>query len=154
MGWGFSCDAHHVTRSAPTPEAKLKAMRGALHMARLAPDAIVAVNAHGTSTRDNDLREFQALRAFLGDRLADVLVVANKSALGHSLGGGGAIELAVSLLMLRDGQAPPIQNLETPDPQCQPAGFVKTRIPFEVGPILKTSFGFGGLNACGILTPA
>ena len=150
-GWGLSNDAHHLTRSAPAPTRKLEAMRRALAMAGSRAEEIVAVDAHGTSTQDNDLREYQAWRALFGAHLDSLVITASKSGLGHALAGAGAIEAALACRMLREGLAPPIQNLEQPDARCPARGFARrdtTALP--EGPLLKTSFGFGGLNACGV----
>ena len=152
-GWGFSNDAHHLTRSAPAPARKLQAMRGALAMAQVRPREIVALDAHGTSTRDNDLREYEAWRALFGDQLDELVITAAKSGLGHSLAGAGAIEAGLACRMLHEGQAPPIQNLEQPDERCPARGFERRSTALPEGPLLKTSFGFGGLNACGVFQP-
>jgi 3-oxoacyl-[acyl-carrier-protein] synthase II len=152
-GFGMSSDTYHVTRGAPTPDAKLAAMRGALHMAALRPADIRVINAHATSTIDNDRREFEALRALFGARLEDIVITANKSSLGHSLAGAGAIETAVSLLILRDGLVPPILNLEEPAQECCSSGLAVETMRVHPGPILKTAFAFGGLNICLALAP-
>jgi len=149
-GWGLSNDAHHLTRSAPAPTRKLQAMNRALSMARLRAEQIVAVDAHGTSTCDNDLREYQAWRALFGAHLDALVITASKSGLGHALAGAGAIEAALACRMLQDRLAPPIQNLQQPDTRCPARGFARRDTALPEGPLLKTSFGFGGLNACGV----
>lgn len=152
-GWGLSNDAHHLTRAAPTPARKLQAMCGALSMAGLRAREIVALDAHGTSTGDNDLREYQAWRALFGAHLDEVVITAAKSGLGHALAGAGAIEAGLACRMLREGLAPPIQNLEQLDSRCPARGFARRGTALPKGPLLKTSFGFGGLNACGVFQP-
>ena len=152
-GWGLSNDAHHLTRSAPAPARKLQAMCGALSMAKLRARQIVALDAHGTSTGDNDLREYQAWRALFGTHLDTLVITAAKSGLGHALAGAGAIEAGLACRMLRERLAPPIQNLEQPDARCPARGFARRSTPLPEGPLLKTSFGFGGLNAGGLFQP-
>ena len=153
-GYGASCDAYHITRPAPDGEGALRAMRMALSSAKLSTDDIDYVNAHGTSTLAGDVEEAKALLKLYGDHaLASagsakrLWVSSTKSAMGHLLGGAGAVEAAICALALHDGKVPPTLNLEDPEPDL-PLDFV----PHEardraVTNAMSNSFGFGGTNA-------
>jgi 3-oxoacyl-[acyl-carrier-protein] synthase II len=146
-GYGTSCDAYHPTRPDPSAEAPARCMRLALEDAGLAPRDIDCINAHGTSTRLNDLTEGLAITRVFGDRAARIPVTANKSLTGHAIGASGAIEAVFSVLGLRDQVVPPTANLEHPDPDCG-LGCIPTRArTARLRAVLSNSFGFGGVNA-------
>ncbi len=145
LGFGMSADAGDLL--APDRNGAVRAMRGALADAGLAPDRVDHVNAHGTGTRLNDSTESAALRDLLGDRLGRVPVTATKSQVGHSLNASGAVEAIATILALREGIAPPTVGFVEPDPEC-PVDCVPNearRVAMEVA--LSNSFAFGGLNA-------
>ena len=145
-GWGITADAHHMTAPHPEGEGAARAMRMALEDARLSPEQIGYVNAHGTGTPHNDAAETLALKAVLGARAPSVPVSSIKSMVGHTLGAAGAIEAAASVLALHGGFLPPTVHLRTPDP-----AFGLDYIPgrarqVAVEAVLSSSFAFGGNN--------
>lgn len=144
-GYALTSDAHHPT--APSLDGPVRCMALALRDARRSPADIGYVNAHGTSTRFNDLNETQAIKQVFGAHAPRLAISSIKSALGHSLGASGGVELALSALALARGVLPPTLNLEQPDPQCD-LDYLPGR-PREqaVGALLKNSFAFGGVNA-------
>lgn len=146
-GYGLSGDAYHVT--APHPEGKGAelAMKMALKKAGLGPGDIDYVNAHGTSTMADTI-ELAAVKRVLGDDLGGASMSSTKSAIGHLLGGAGAVEAVFCILAMRDGIVPPTLNLDNPDEGTEGIDLVpheaKKR---EVNAVLNNSFGFGGTNA-------
>jgi 3-oxoacyl-[acyl-carrier-protein] synthase II len=148
-GYGASADAYHITAPEPTGRGATKAMRAALRRAKLAPDDVGYVNAHGTSTELNDRVEALAIREVLGQ---GVPVSSTKSMTGHLLGAAGALESVVCVKALETGLAPPTANLDDPDPECaldHVAGAPR-RLAARVA--LNNSFGFGGHNASLVFT--
>jgi 3-oxoacyl-[acyl-carrier-protein] synthase II len=145
-GCGEKADDYHRTRSKPDGTAMIGAVRYA--MADASIDTIDYVNAHGTSTPENDKMEYFALQSVLGERLSRIPVSSNKSMFGHTLIAAGAVESVVSLLTLAKGVLPPTINYDEPDPDL-PLDVVPHRArPAKVGTVLSNSFGFGGQNAC------
>ncbi|MCP9223566.1 beta-ketoacyl-ACP synthase II [Erythrobacter sp. LQ02-29] len=147
VGYGLSGDAYHVT--APHPEGKGAelAMRMALKKAGLEPGDIDYVNAHGTSTMADTI-ELAAVKRVLGDDLGGASMSSTKSAIGHLLGGAGAVEAIFCLLAMRDGVVPPTLNLDNPDEGTEGVDLVPhTAKKREVNAVLNNSFGFGGTNA-------
>jgi 3-oxoacyl-[acyl-carrier-protein] synthase II len=149
-GAGYSADAHHIAQPDPEGTGIRSAMRRALADAGVAPEQVVHVNAHATSTPLGDVAEAQAVAAVLGDAAPGVVLSATKSMTGHLLGGAGAIESVASILALRDRVAPPTINLEDPDddggltisPEKQELR-ARSSAPMAV---INDSFGFGGAN--------
>ncbi len=147
-GIGEKADDFHRTRSKPDGSAIIGAMKITLDDAGMEPDAIDYVNAHGTSTPENDRMEAFSLEAVFGERMRSMPISSNKSMLGHTLTAAGAIEAIFSMKTIEEGILPPTINYSEPDPA----------IPFDVVPnvarkatvstILSNSFGFGGQNAC------
>ena len=145
-GVGMSADAGHLT--SPSASGAAAAMRAALADAQMDPGEVGYVNAHGTGTLVNDPMEAEALRAVLGDRLADVPVSSTKSMHGHTLGAAGALEAAATLLALHAGVLPPTANFTELDPACAPLDVVANEArEGRVEAALSNSFAFGGLNA-------
>lgn len=142
-GCGSSSDAGHLTD--PSAAGAARAMRLALDDARLETTDIGYINAHGTGTRANDPTETTAIRSVFG--AAAPPVSSTKSLHGHAMGATGAIEIAASILALRDGFLPPTINLTTPDPQCDLDHVANEPRDAVVGAFLSNSFGFGGMNA-------
>ena len=146
-GYGLSGDAYHVT--APHPEGKGAelAMRMALKKAGLGPGDIDYVNAHGTSTMADTI-ELAAVKRVLGDDLGGASMSSTKSAIGHLLGGAGAVEAVFCVLALRDQIVPPTLNLHNPDEGTEGIDLVPLKAKErEVKAVLNNSFGFGGTNA-------
>ena len=144
-GFGMSADAHHLTM--PLAEGAAKAMRGALADARLNPEDIGYINAHGTATQANDPMEAEAIRMAFGAAADDILVSSTKSMHGHTLGAAGAIEAAATVLGIREGTLPPTANFTEIDPTCPVNVIANDAAERAVGAALSNSFAFGGLNA-------
>jgi len=147
VGYGLSGDAYHVT--APHPEGKGAelAMRMALKKAGMTAGDIDYVNAHGTSTMADTI-ELAAVKRVLGDDLSGASMSSTKSAIGHLLGGAGAVEAIFCILAMRDQIVPPTLNLHTPDEGTEGVDLVPLKAKKrEVRTVLNNSFGFGGTNA-------
>jgi 3-oxoacyl-[acyl-carrier-protein] synthase II len=145
IGYGMSADAYHITQPAAEGEGGWRVMMVAINDAKLTPQDIHYVNAHGTSTPLGDALETKAIKRTFG---ADtkVPVSSTKSMTGHLLGGAGGLEAGITILALRDQILPPTINLDTPDPECDLdyVPNVARKAPIEVA--LSNSFGFGGTN--------
>ncbi|WP_423142089.1 beta-ketoacyl-ACP synthase II [Parablastomonas sp. CN1-191] len=147
VGYGLSGDAYHVT--APHPEGKGAelAMRMALRKAGMEPSDIDYVNAHGTSTMADTI-ELAAVKRVLGNDLGGASMSSTKSAIGHLLGGAGAVETIFCILAIRDQIVPPTLNLDDPDEGTEGVDLVPHKAKKrEVKAALNNSFGFGGTNA-------
>jgi 3-oxoacyl-[acyl-carrier-protein] synthase II len=118
VGYGMSGDAYHITQPAENGDGAYRVMKAALKDAKLAPEDIGYVNAHGTSTPIGDVIETRALKRLFGERMKQVPVSSTKSMTGHLLGGAGGLEAGISVLALRDQILPPTINQEAPDPEC------------------------------------
>ena len=153
-GAGLSCDAHHMTAPHPQGAGALRAMRAALLDARLGPEAVGYINAHGTGTPHNDAAESAAVNSLLGERAARVPISSVKSMVGHTLGAAGAIEAVASVLALVDGVLPPTVHLQTPDPAFGLDFITGAAREQRVDVVLSSSFAFGGNNAVLIFSRA
>lgn len=151
VGYGASCDAHHVTAPAPDGSGAARCMRTALEDAGLEPRDIGYLNAHGTSTPMNDRCETLAVHAVFGEGEHAPLVSSTKSMTGHLLGASGAIEAIFTALALRDGIVPPTINYQVPDPECQLNLVVNKSREAPLEYAMSDSLGFGGHNAAIIL---
>jgi 3-oxoacyl-[acyl-carrier-protein] synthase II len=150
-GCGEKADDYHRTRSKPDGTAIIGAIRNALADAGIEPDEIGYVNAHGTSTPENDKMEYLSLRAVLGERVPSIPVSSNKSMIGHTLSAAGAVEAIFSLLAIRTGRLPPTINYDLPDPDI-PLDVVPNKArDLPVTMVLSNSFGFGGQNVSLVL---
>ena len=147
LGCGEKGDGFHRTRSSPDGAPIIAAIRASLDDAGLDPDGIDTVNAHGTSTPENDKMEALGLGAVFGARTASLPVTSNKSMIGHTLTAAGAIEAAISLLTIRHGRIPPTINHRVPDPAIS-LDVVTAARDRPVRSVLSNSFGFGGQNTC------
>ncbi len=147
VGYGLSGDAHHITAPAEDGSGGFRAMRAALKRAKIAPDAIDYVNAHGTSTPLGDEIELNALKRLFGDHAYKLSMSSTKSAIGHLLGAAGAVEAVFSILSIRDGIVPPTLNLDRPSPGCDIDLVPYKAKERKVRYALSNSFGFGGTNA-------
>lgn len=150
LGCGEKGDGFHRTRSSPNGEPIIAAIKGALDDAGIEPDAIDTVNAHGTSTPENDKMEAMGCNAVFGERTKSLPISSNKSMIGHTLTAAGAIEAAVSLLTIRHGRIPPTINYAMPDPALGVDVVAQAR-DMRVSRVLSNSFGFGGQNTCLVL---
>ncbi len=152
LGYGFTCDACHIT--APDPEGKgaSKCMKRALDDAGITIDQIDYINAHGTSTLLNDLAETRAIKNVFQGRSNSLPVSANKSMIGHLWGAAGAVEAIFCILTINHGTIPPTINYATQDPECDLDYVPNVTREAEVKIVLSNSFGFGGANACLILS--
>jgi len=147
-GYGASGDAHHVTAPAPGGEGAVRCMRAALEDARIRPEEVEHINAHGTSTPYNDQFETMAIKTVFGEHARNLAVSSTKSMTGHLLGAAGAVEGAFSVLALRDGVIPPTINYTTPDPECDLDYVPNQARQKAIRYALSNSFGFGGTNSC------
>jgi len=147
-GYGASGDAHHVTAPAPGGEGAVRCMRAALEDARIRPEEVEHINAHGTSTHYNDQCETMAIKTVFGEHARNLAVSSTKSMTGHLLGAAGAVEGAFSVLALRDGVIPPTINYTTPDPECDLDYVPNEARRKAIRYALSNSFGFGGTNSC------
>jgi 3-oxoacyl-[acyl-carrier-protein] synthase II len=147
VGYGMSGDAYHITQPAEEGNGGYRVSMAALKDAKISPDDIGYVNAHGTSTPIGDAIETVALKHVFGERAGKVPISSTKSMTGHLLGGAGGLEAGVSILALRDQILPPTINQETPDPACDLDYIPNTARKAEVTYALSNSFGFGGTNA-------
>ena len=148
VGYGMTCDAHHITSPTPGGIGGAEAMRLALTDAGLEPTDIDYVNAHGTSTPANDKNETAAIKSALGDRARTIPVSSTKSMTGHLLGGSGGIEAVACVLAIQNGIVPPTINHTNPDPDCDLDVVPNTAREHKLGTVLSNSFGFGGHNVC------
>jgi 3-oxoacyl-[acyl-carrier-protein] synthase II len=148
LGCGEKGDGFHRTRSSPDGMPGITAIRAALEDAGVSPDDIDYINAHGTSTPENDKMEAMSCTAVFGERMQGLPISSNKSMIGHTLTAAGAVEAVMSLMTIATGRIPPTINYTMPDPA----------IPIDVVPnvardatvnfVLSNSFGFGGQNTC------
>jgi len=148
VGYGTTCDAHHITSPSPGGVGGAEAMRLALVDAGLNPGDVDYVNAHGTSTQANDSNETAAIKSALGERARQIPVSSTKSMTGHLLGGSGGIEAVASILAIGHNLVPPTINYHTPDPACDLDVVPNVARDHIVNVVLSKSFGFGGHNVC------
>jgi 3-oxoacyl-[acyl-carrier-protein] synthase II len=154
VGYGANCDAYHITAPAPEGEGAARCISLALDDAKMAPQEIDYINAHGTSTEYNDLNETQAIKKVFGERAYQIPISSTKSMTGHLLGAAGAIEGIYSVLALTRGAIPPTINYENPDPECDLDYVPNQARKADLSAVLSNSFGFGGTNACVIFKRA
>ena len=147
VGYGMSGDAYHITQPAENGDGAYRVMKAAMKDAKLTPEDIDYVNAHGTSTPLGDTIETRALKRVFGDRAKEVPISSTKSMTGHLLGGAGGLEAGIIVLALRDQILPPTINQETPDPECDLDYIPNVARKAHVEYALSNSFGFGGTNA-------
>ena len=151
-GYGMSSDAYHITSPSEDGGGMTRVMQRALKDAKLAPTDIQYINAHGTSTPVGDRIETIAIKAVFGDAAYKVAVSSTKSMTGHLLGAAGGLETAVCALAIKNSILPPTANYETPDPECDLDYIPNKARPMQVQHALSNSFGFGGTNACLVLS--
>ena len=153
-GYGATSDAHHLTQPAPNGEGAQRSMRMAMKDARINPEQVEYINAHGTSTPVGDVEESRAVEAVFGEhaRSKKLWVSSTKSMTGHLLGAAGALESAVCALAIAEGRIPPTINLDDPDPACTLDYVPHTARERRLHHVLNNSFGFGGTNCSLVLS--
>jgi 3-oxoacyl-[acyl-carrier-protein] synthase II len=148
VGYGMSADAFHVTAPSPDGDGAFRVMRNALKDAKLVPEQVDYINAHGTSTEVGDRAETMAIKRAFGQHAYKVAVSSTKSMTGHLLGGAGGIEAGITVLAIRDQVAPATVNHECPDADCDLDYVPNQARPMKIDHALSNSFGFGGTNGC------
>ena len=148
VGYGMTCDAHHITAPSPGGVGGAEAIRLAIQDAKLAAVDVDYINAHGTSTPANDKNESSAIKSALGERAHQIPVSSTKSMTGHLLGGSGGIEAVAAVLAIQHQVVPPTINYHNPDPDCDLDYVPNEAREAKVDVVLSNSFGFGGHNVC------
>ncbi len=148
IGYGTTCDAHHITSPTPGGIGGAEAIRLALQDGQIDQDSVSYINAHGTSTPANDKNETSAIKSVFGSRAHEIPVSSTKSMTGHLLGGSGGIEAVACVLSLKHGVIPPTINYLNPDSDCDLDYVPNTAREHPSKVILSNSFGFGGHNVC------
>jgi 3-oxoacyl-[acyl-carrier-protein] synthase II len=148
LGCGCTADAHNITAPHPEGEGAARAMQLALEDARLNPEDIQYINAHGTSTPLGDEAETRAIKSVFGPHARKLAISSTKSMLGHLLGASGGVELIACALTIRQGVIHPTINYDTPDPACDLDYVPNTARETRVRRAISNSFGFGGHNCC------
>jgi 3-oxoacyl-[acyl-carrier-protein] synthase II len=146
-GFGMSCDAYHITAPDPDGYGAALSMEWALKDAKLNPEEVTYINAHGTSTKLNDKVETLAIKKVLGEYAKKVMVSSTKSMTGHLLGAAGGVEFVICCLSIKDDVIPPTINYEYPDPECDLDYVPNTSRKTKVSVCMSNSLGFGGHNA-------
>lgn len=144
-GYGLSSDASHITQ--PTIDGPARAIRMALEEARVNPEDVDYINAHGTGTRLNDVTETQVIKEVFGEHARRLAISSTKSMHGHTLGAAGALELAATVMALERGTIPPTANYTRPDPECDLDYVPNQAREQRIRAAISNSFAFGGLNA-------
>ena len=145
IGYGMGADAYHITQPAEGGEGGYRVMMNAIRDAKISPEDIDYVNAHGTSTPIGDVLETKAIKRTFGEQ-TKIAVSSTKSMTGHLLGGAGGLEAGITILALRDQILPPTMNLENPDPECDLDYVPNVARKASINLALSNSFGFGGTN--------
>jgi 3-oxoacyl-[acyl-carrier-protein] synthase II len=152
LGYGVSCDSHHMTAAHPQGDGAIRAMQAAMEESAVGIEAIDYISAHGTGTPTNDRVESLAVRTLFGDRAGKVPISSIKSMLGHTMGAASAIEAAACAMALDTGWVPPTINYEEPDPECD-LDYVPNRArKTDPRVVLNNAYAFGGNNASLCLT--
>ncbi len=146
MGYGMSGDAFHITQPAENGDGAYRVMLNTLRDAKVQPEQVQYINAHGTSTDIGDKLETVAIKRAFGEHAYKLAVSSTKSMTGHLLGGAGGLEAGITLLALRDQILPPTINLENPEPDCDLDYVPNTARKADVEYAMSNSFGFGGTN--------
>jgi 3-oxoacyl-[acyl-carrier-protein] synthase II len=146
LGYGLSCDAHHMTAPDPEGAGAALAMRRALEDAGVPADAVDYINAHGTATPANDVMETKGIKTVFGRRAYQIPVSSTKSMIGHTLGAAGAIEGVAAVLAIHHHFIPPTIHHRTPDPHCDLDFVTDGARASDINIVLSNSFAFGGNN--------
>ena len=147
LGYGVSCDAHHMTAAHPEGDGAIRAMSAAMRDSGITPDDVDYISAHGTGTPTNDRVESLAVCKLFGDRAARLPMSSIKSMLGHTMGAASALEAAACALALDTGWIPPTINYEEPDPECEVDCVPNRARRTEPRVVLNNAYAFGGNNA-------
>jgi 3-oxoacyl-[acyl-carrier-protein] synthase II len=147
VAYGASADAYHITAPLETGDGAALAVRRALNKARIKPDEVDYINAHGTSTPLNDKMETKAIKTVFGDYAYKIPISSTKSMMGHLVGSAGAVEAAITIMIIQNGIIPPTINLTHPDPECDLDYVPNVARRAKVTTALSNSFGFGGHNS-------
>ncbi|HAT6978257.1 TPA: beta-ketoacyl-[acyl-carrier-protein] synthase family protein [Legionella pneumophila] len=147
-GEGNSLSSYRITDSHPNGDGAIQAIKRALEDAGVQPRDVDYINAHGTSTKMNDLSETNAIKVVFGDRIAHLPVSSTKSQTGHLIAAAGALEAVLSVKSIEQAQIPKTANLKIPDPECDLDYVVDGPREKSLGVVLSNSFGFGGSNSC------
>jgi 3-oxoacyl-[acyl-carrier-protein] synthase II len=147
VGYGLSADAYHLTSPAPGGEGAARCMKMALSTAKVNPEQVDYINAHGTSTPYGDVGETLAIKSVFGDHAHKLMVSSTKSMTGHLLGAAGGIEAIFALMAMQNSVVPPTINYENADPECDLDYVPNTAREAKVEYAMSNSFGFGGTNA-------
>ncbi len=148
VGYGSTGDAHHITEPAPQGAGLVRAMRRALQKAKLRPEQVDYINAHGTSTQYNDQHETAAIKTCFGEHAYRLAVSSTKSMTGHTLGAAGAVEAVISVQSILTGIIPPTINLHHSDPECDLDYVPNEARRTEINVAMSNVMGFGGHNTC------
>jgi len=148
VGYGASGDAHHMTAPPEDGAGMAYAMEAAIREAKIDPSEVDHINAHGTSTKLNDLCETRAIKKVFGDHAYNINICANKSQTGHLLGAAGGMEAVFAVKTLAEGVIPGTINQDNPDPECDLDVCADGPREIQANYALSNSFGFGGTNAC------
>jgi 3-oxoacyl-[acyl-carrier-protein] synthase II len=151
-GYGLSADAFHVAAPSEDGDGPYRVMRAALADGGIEPRQVDYINAHGTSTPEGDKIETLAIKKLFGEAASRVAISSTKSMTGHLLGAAGGLETAITALVVREGVIPPTINYTTPDPECDLDYVPNEARSRAVKYALNNSFGFGGTNACLLLS--
>lgn len=146
VGYGMSADAFHITSPSEDGEGAFRVMRNAMRDAKIEPEQVAYINAHGTSTELGDKLETLAIKRAFGEHAKKVLVSSTKSMTGHLLGGAGGLEAGITVMAVLNGIAPPTINHEHPDPECDLDYVPNVSRKADIRYALSNSFGFGGTN--------
>jgi 3-oxoacyl-[acyl-carrier-protein] synthase II len=146
VGYGMSGDAHHITQPAENGDGAYRVMLNTLNDAKVQPQDVGYINAHGTSTDLGDKLETIAIKRAFGDHARKLAVSSTKSMTGHLLGGAGGLEAGITVLALQDQILPPTANLDNPDPECDLDYVPNHARKADVEYAMSNSFGFGGTN--------
>lgn len=152
LGYGLSCDAHHIVAPHPEGEGAALAMKRALEKAVLQPHQVDYISAHGNGTPSNDKAETAAIKSVFGNHSYDLAISSVKALTGHCLAAAGAIGAVASILTIKHGVVPPTWNYETPDPDCDLDYVPNEPKRKKVDVVLNNSYAFGGNNACVVLS--
>ncbi|ACN98250.1 beta-ketoacyl-acyl-carrier-protein synthase II [Sulfurihydrogenibium azorense Az-Fu1] len=148
VGYGLTGDAYHITAPCVDADGAIRVIKMALNDARVNPEEVDYVNAHGTSTPLNDKIETLAIKQVFKDHAYKLKISSNKSMIGHLLGAAGAVEAVATALTIKEGIIPPTINYEYPDPECDLDYVPNKAIQYPVKVAISNSFGFGGTNGC------
>ena len=150
-GHAASSDGFHLAAPDPNAAGPIRAMQWALQDAKLNPEDVDYINAHGTSTNLNDTTETRAIKAVFGKHAQNIPISSTKSMMGHAMGASGALEAIVCSKVIKHGWIPPTINYDTPDPECDLDYVPNHARQVDVTTTLSNSFGLGGQNACLVL---